>query len=428
MSPVLPFDIISLVIDIVGENKDTNLLKELALVSHSFLQISSKHLFATVELGGIPGLPAYRVASKKGFVKLLQSRPDVVKYIRKLTYNLGYDRMADISPESFKLQSSNFNDDDNLLSPILPNFLRTISHLNCLTITTTGAVLDWTKLNSSLTSAFLHLMYLPTINHIALSCLHNFPLSSLTPSVNLHRLDIFKLSSFTPRKEDSSPEIDVQLEMMPKIRDLRILWSSRLTAKLLLAKTQDGRPAFNIMDLRRLSISSDLRKDEQNIRYLLQNAKLLENFNLSVGHRQTIVGLHDILSPSPRNLKVLGLILVLVYDRFVPRLLAELCKELEAMAGHNMLEALSFEVSINIISPEPEDFIGSMIQKLEEVLLVKPGWSALREVSLKVIIPHGRDGERLFADKYVIGQLSSSSKSESVAFNYSVCFFGPLTM
>ena len=46
----LPFDIIVLIIDIVGENKDINLLKELALVSHSFLQICSKHLFATVEL------------------------------------------------------------------------------------------------------------------------------------------------------------------------------------------------------------------------------------------------------------------------------------------------------------------------------------------------------------------------------------------
>ena len=37
MSPVLPFDIISLIIDIVGEHNDANLLKELALASHSFL-------------------------------------------------------------------------------------------------------------------------------------------------------------------------------------------------------------------------------------------------------------------------------------------------------------------------------------------------------------------------------------------------------
>ena len=50
MSSVLPFDIIALIIDIVGENKDIDLLKELALVSHFFLETCSKHLFATIEL------------------------------------------------------------------------------------------------------------------------------------------------------------------------------------------------------------------------------------------------------------------------------------------------------------------------------------------------------------------------------------------
>ena len=73
MSPVLPFDIIALIVDIAvvdttGENNDTNLLKELTLVSHSFHQICNKHLFATVEL--------HDASSKKGFVKLLENSPD----------------------------------------------------------------------------------------------------------------------------------------------------------------------------------------------------------------------------------------------------------------------------------------------------------------------------------------------------------------
>jgi hypothetical protein len=105
MSPVLPFDIIALIIDIVGEDKDTNLLKELALVSHSFLQICSKHLFATVELHD--AVPMYNIASsKKGFLELLKSRPDVVKYIRKLTYIVS----------SYNLNSSLDNDDHLLPS------------------------------------------------------------------------------------------------------------------------------------------------------------------------------------------------------------------------------------------------------------------------------------------------------------------------
>jgi hypothetical protein len=135
-----------------------------------------------------------------------------------------------------------------------------------------------------MTSTFLHLMHLPTINHIDLSFISNFPLSSLTPSVNLHRLDISYLSRASPLvlEEDGSHEIVVVSELMPKIREFHSKDSSLLTMKLLHAKRQDGRPAFNFMDLRRLWMSLYLFADEQNIQYLSQNAKLLEEIHLFV--------------------------------------------------------------------------------------------------------------------------------------------------
>ena len=85
MSPFLPFDIFTLlIINIIPQNRDTNLLKELAVVSHSFLQICSKHRFATVEVHEPD--PRNYTTSINGFVKLLKSRPDsyFVKHIRKL--------------------------------------------------------------------------------------------------------------------------------------------------------------------------------------------------------------------------------------------------------------------------------------------------------------------------------------------------------
>ena len=66
MPPVLPFDVIAIIIDIVGENQDTDLLKELALVSHSFHQICIKHLLANIELYDV--LNHHLVSSKKRFV------------------------------------------------------------------------------------------------------------------------------------------------------------------------------------------------------------------------------------------------------------------------------------------------------------------------------------------------------------------------
>ena len=403
MSPVLPFEIIAEIIDNVGENKDTSLLKELALVSHSFYQICSKHLFATVELHDTNSICR---SSKKGFVNLLKSRPDIVKHIRKFTYKVG-----------------GHNDhDDNLLSPILPNYLRTIPRLSSLTIY--GAKLEWNALDSFLTSALLYLMHLPTINHIDLSFIQDFPLSSLPPSINLLRLHIFYLRRSNPREEDRS-QIIVLSEMMPKIREFRTSESTVLTSKLLHAVTLDGRPAFKFMDLRKLSIYFTRSEDERNLLYLLLNAKSLEKLHLSVDLGQSLVGLHGILSPRARTLKVLKFTVPL-YDQSpdspLPLPLSGLCDELEAMAGHNILEALSFKIDVD--GYETEKLIGSIIQNVEKVLL-KPGWSDLRQVSFKISIAcclvsreeSAKLSEELqsLPGKY----LSHLSKLESVAFNFS---------
>jgi hypothetical protein len=156
MSTLPPFDIIAQIKEIsswvfifsnewvVVENKDStwNLLEELALVSQFFLQICSKHLFVTVELHDA----MHHVASsKKGFVNLFKSRPDICQVypetlVQYRKYNLTHLfkfglTMIIICP---------------VLSPILPNFLRTIPRLNCFTIT--ASMLDWNTLDSYLTS------------------------------------------------------------------------------------------------------------------------------------------------------------------------------------------------------------------------------------------------------------------------------------
>ena len=404
MSTVLPFEIIGVIIDIVGENNDTDLLKKLSLVSHFTHQICSEHLFATVELSDID--QHYRVArSKKGFIKLVKSRPDVVKYIRKLTYNIQILSMC-------SYPSTIFNNDDRLLSSILPNLLRTISHLNCLTIT--ASQLDWNLLDSSLTSALLYLMHLPTINHIDLSYIQDFPLSSFTPSVNLHRLDISYLRNFDGPEEEVFSEIVIQLEMIPEIREFHTSASPLLTTKLLHAKNQDGQPAFDFTDLRRLSTCLE---DEKNLQYLLQNAKSLEKLHLSVGRDQRAARLYDILSPSARTLKALDFT-VSIYDCF-PLPLAGLSEGLETIAGRNMLESLTFDILVD--EHETEDTVGSDVQGVEKVL-VKSGWSALRKVSFKITISCWGGSAKLYKavqslpDKY----LSQISTLESVTFNFSV--------
>jgi len=262
------------------------------------------------------------------------------------------------------------------------------------------------------------------MNHIDLSFIKNFPLSILSSSVNLHQLDILRLKQSNSLEEDGSPGIVLDL---PQIREFHTSESSVLTTKLLHAKRQDGQPAFNLMNLERLSMSFIQSEDEYNIRYLLQNAKLLEELHLFVGRYRSLVpvGLRDILSPIACTLKVLDLAVSLQYYQkgSVPLPLAGICEELEAMAGHyTMLETLSFQVHVN--GCETADFIGSIIQKLEKVL-VKPGWSALRRVYIRISIACCQVSReyssklsrslKSLPDKY----LRRLSKLESVAFDYS---------
>ena len=409
MSTILPFDIIAQIIYTVGENKDTNLLKELALVSHCFHQICCKHLFATVELNSEAHSKHHVASSKKRFVNLLKSRPYIVNYIRKLTYGVGYK--FDDRPPSSKFQSVYLMSDDYLLSPVLPNLLRTISRLNCLKIE--ASFLRWNEIEPSLTSAFLHLMHLPTVNHIGLSSIENFPISSLIPSFNLLRLDVTSLSCIDPLASET--EIVVQSEMMPKLREFHIFFSAKVLMMMLHAKMHDGRPAFNFMNLKRLFVSLD---DKQHLLTLLHNARLLEKLHLEVRCvlGSSFEGLHDILSASTRTLKFLCLE-VLIYETYINEVskpFEELCEGLEALAGHDMLEDLSFEIELT--HDETEVAIGILIENVEKVL-AKPGWSALRQVTFKIPVAEKADFVSL---QYIYGgYLSHPSKLESVAFNFS---------
>jgi len=127
------------------------------------------------------------------------------------------------------------------------------------------------------------------------------------------------------------------------------------------------------------------------------------------------VGLHGIPSISGGTFKVFDLSVSLYSN---PLALAGFWEELEAMTGLNMLEVLSIEIQVD--GNATEDFIGLILSQLEEAL-VKPGWSALRQVSFKVEIMPSEYSAKLsealqsLPDKY----LSHLPNHESVAFNFS---------
>ena len=379
-SPAFPFDIISLIIDIVGENDDTDLLNELALVSHSFLQLCTKHIFANIDLHDGNMRHNTKASSKKGFIKLVKNKPDVARYIRKLKYQLDKDDCSN-SRQSSPTNSVSVNDDDQLL-PTLSNFLATIPSLGSFDIY--GNCMDWRSLDSSLTSSFLHLMHLPTIKSIDLNSINNFPGYGLFGANNLHRLDIGQMISDTDLEEDEDGTLGMVLEseVMPKLRELRIAEAYELTMKLVLAKMEDGRPAFKFVDLRLLSVGLAESRDIQIFGYFINNARFLETLQLSITQTQSLLGLHAVLAPRARTLKSIELSVnsleTVVGTVRLP--LGGFCRELEAMAGRNILEEVIFEIFLEL--GDKEEVIGPIVQNVEKAL-VRPGFPALQRVIIK---------------------------------------------
>jgi hypothetical protein len=189
--------------------------------------------------------------------------------------------------------------------------------------------------------------------------------------------------------------------------------------KLLHARLQDGQPAFRFIHLRRLSISVLRKEDRWAFGQLVLNARFLQKLELSLGINECSVGLHRLLSPRARTLKYLEVSLH-VHTGGPERLpLGGLCRELEAMAGNNILEALCFVIYIEV--DDTEETIGPTIQNLETALL-KPGWSTLRRVSITLIctdsvsVEEGtkiNDGLQSLSDNY-LSQLSEAVELEYI--------------
>ena len=171
--PVLPFDVIGHIIDILFNDGTEGLqyVKDFSLVCHSFLPLCRKHIFSCISIN--MGFPR-NYDKGEAFGRLLLESPDIAIYVRKLKIYI-------------KSSNSHF-----LVSfPVLP-----LTMLQSLTISYCGypyLVADWAKLPSSTQRSFVNLMHLPTLTHLDLKRISGFPISNICTNIKhlfLRELDI----------------------------------------------------------------------------------------------------------------------------------------------------------------------------------------------------------------------------------------------
>ena len=252
MATSLPYDMVGHIIDILAAEGDLTPIKNASLTSSSVLHFCRRHIFHTIS---IYSNHSKHRSLKKPFINLLVNNPAIIQYIRELNYELHHK--------------------DNELSPLLPNFLHTISHLKCLRVGSFSLPVphcfDWTEMDPLLRSALLHLMYLPTLTHFVIINVRDIPVSAFAPCVNLEQLDI-RSSTLTPF-EDQSPSLQMGRSKTPRILHFRSAGTAgtytATVERLLRAKWKDGRPVLDLSHIKTLVFDFQMCQEVfENVSYL----------------------------------------------------------------------------------------------------------------------------------------------------------------
>jgi hypothetical protein len=243
----LPYDIVGHIIDILAAEVGLTSVKNASLASSSVLHLCRKYIFRTISI--------YTLPCQISFISLLVNNPAIVQYIRELDYGVHQDHAQ--------------------LLPLLPNLLKTISHLERLRITSAldnpAIRFDWIQMDPLLRSALLHLMYLPTLTRFDITWVLNLPISALVPCINLKHLRISCHSTVTPFED-----LGLKPTPLPTPRILHFKTDSEsqtVVGSLVRVRWKDGRPVFDFAHLKTLDLDFE---NVQMTRELFENASHLE--------------------------------------------------------------------------------------------------------------------------------------------------------
>jgi hypothetical protein len=251
-SCVLPFEIVEMIIDLLAEQNDKNSLKATSLVCQSVLPRCRKFLFSSIEINKDS-------KSTEMCLTLLSPKTDIPKYIRKLEYHLR----------------------GNTLFTIHPALLARISCLQTLIFRYSEdlGTFNWIEIDSSLRSALVNLMHLPTLTHLRLIHINHFPASHLFSCTSLKylQLDYVDIADESPCTLLPS-ELDIVT--VPRIQEYTVKRSANTTMALSTAKLVDGRVALDFTNLKILSVDLEANEDVEAARHLLKEFKQVEELRV----------------------------------------------------------------------------------------------------------------------------------------------------
>ncbi|KAF8202447.1 hypothetical protein BJ912DRAFT_443167 [Pholiota molesta] len=410
MPTILPIEITETIIDILSQDEfSLPSIKTCALVSHVFLHLCRKHIWACFYVNGIYHTdPSSAKPSGITFVtthklhRLLLTTPEIAPYIRWLLY---------------------IPTKDDIKDPAL--VLQTFKKITCLKTLTIQYGLNCVQWNDNpLRPAMLHLMHLPTLSDISLYNIEKFMVEDLVPCTNLRRVEFDGLTA---------PDTDNALVSNLSNSSIRLsnisvdATHASIISKMCAMQRADQKLFFDFTYLNYASICIEDLDDIQASRTLFSRCKNLTNFDLDseLWHNTkmsfTRIGLSDILRPSIETLKYLHVGTSIYSQAGCDDFAAGFSFELEGMKNNNNIEDLNIEVNTAMEADWKQvDMWGRL-----DAALAQSGWAKLRKVSLTISIStdlrsRGDDELGRILKKLPQTQFPRLSSSRNVAFEFAV--------
>ncbi|PPR00303.1 hypothetical protein CVT24_004593 [Panaeolus cyanescens] len=384
--PVLPYDILIDIIDIIAETGPLDLsmqtLKAISSLSKFCNHHCRKHIFKSIDAGYAKEKEfmyyetAYtlklvitpiqpRVAS---FIKLVKEHPGVIPYIQRFCL-VHFDYPYGV--------------EENALSSALPK----LSNLSSLEI----------RLNNNAWTGYLSrtvqsLCTLPNLTHLRLDNIFNFPIGAFTSFPHLKALELL---SFDLKADELAPRIST-----PPLKITTLLIDDVNRIDFLARQRVDGKNVLDLTELKNLSFAVNSHLKIQDMSFLLRNqmsqVQGVEEMKITItvydpastsslsGFEFDIKPHFDLwILPNRRALKRLHLTSLITQTMGDPY--SGICQTLEKLETDNILEELT--ITVNVAAPPIGQVrirrTGTKWKALFDILM-KPGWEKLKVLSLVV--------------------------------------------
>jgi hypothetical protein len=279
-------------------------------------------------------------------------------------------------------------------------------------------------------------MHLPTLTHLHLNYIKNFPVSVLFSCIGLKHLQL----DYVSIKDECTPSPPgLYILTVPRILEYSVSQSATITVRLLTTKLVDGTLALNFTNLQRLSVEFRTNEDVEVTRSLLKESNQLEELRVK-GKKCFITFPHFKLilvltvanhGPATASASLSGLgdlgfhtfgttlcISLCAVDCKSPRIFCGLCNELSAMSiANNTLKTLRIELKTDVLEISSS---GDHEWERLDVILSGPRWSFLENISIDIIALDYRNTPRELLPDSPKRQLTRLSTRTSFNFKFSV--------